>query len=330
MEVREFRQSPFCWQDKPILRHINNNVQRKQLSSVRNVYLTLTEIASDYSSEDIKVFIFDVSNRSWLSEDTVSKCLHILQELWIIDYWEQKRNSEWKYDKKEIRLISANLTVPKFQRSSKEVPKKFGGQTSGYIEYNKEVNIESNNEDNNNSTCKVKDNNKDVCSIKDNNKELDTYSTCSIKKEERKKKKDEIENRDEVFDNLWVWYCNQNTKKQTEMDPARTWFNKLIKTNYDLNLLRYALPRYIKSVNDKTFIVLLRTYLSKKLYLDYKTEFDNLNKQEEVKVEPKEELRDDNTKLYKKNYDTSLDNIDSSQLKDDDIKIKYKRTYDNN
>jgi len=109
-----------------------------------------------------------------------------------------------------------------------------------------------------------------------------------------------------VFEKLWIWYCKQNTKKQSKKNKAKEYFDKLIKTNYDLNLLRYALPRYIESVNDKTFIVLLRTYLSDKLYLDYKTEFDNLNKQEEVKVKPKEELRDD------------------------DIKLKYKRTYDNN
>lgn len=129
-------------------------------------------------------------------------------------------------------------------------------------------------------------------------------SSCNKKKEERKKKKDEIENRDEVFDKLWVWYCNQNTKKQTEIDSARNWFNKLIKTNYDLWLLRYALPRYIESVNDKTFIVLLRTYLSKKLYLDYKTEFDNLNKKEEHKIEHKEEIQDDIKVRFKRTYET--------------------------
>ena len=45
---------PFCWQDKPILRLINENVNRKELCSVRNTYFTLTELSSDYSSDDFK------------------------------------------------------------------------------------------------------------------------------------------------------------------------------------------------------------------------------------------------------------------------------------
>lgn len=142
MEVREFRKFPFCWQDKPTLRYINDNVERKQLSSIRNIYFTLTELASDYSSEDIKVFIFDVANRSWLNEKTVSKCLKILEDLWIITFWKQQKNSDWKYWKKEIRLVSANFTARNFGESSEKV---WYAKLPIYIEDNIENNIENNN-----------------------------------------------------------------------------------------------------------------------------------------------------------------------------------------
>ena len=238
------------------------------------------------------------------SSDTISRAISKLEKTWIIQtsrkvrawWWQIRFITECNYDS----TFSTSQTRQNLQARLVE-----NLQTNNNNINNNKINIYSSNEEyNNNSTCSIEDNNKDVCSNNNINKELDILSSCSIKEE--RKKKDEIENRDEVFEKLWIWYCKQNTKKQSKKNKAKEYFDKLIKTNYDLNLLRYALPRYIESVNDKTFIVLLRTYLSDKLYLDYKTEFDNLNKQEEVKVKPKEELRDD------------------------DIKLKYKRTYDNN
>jgi len=49
--LREFRKMPFCWQDKPILKLINNEVSRRELPQVRNIYLTLTEIASNQNTQ---------------------------------------------------------------------------------------------------------------------------------------------------------------------------------------------------------------------------------------------------------------------------------------
>lgn len=190
MQVREFRQSPFCWQDKPTLRLINNNVDRKQLSSIRNVYLTLTELASDYSSENINVFIFDVANRSWLSENTVSKCLDILKNLNIIDYEEQVRTSDWRYEKKWIRLVNANLTEHNFEKTSNKLWKNFGGQSLGYIEDNKN-NIEDNIEIN-------------FISSKE---DINTALPVDIKKEN--KNKEIAEDIQKIF-NFW------NAQKQTD------------------------------------------------------------------------------------------------------------------
>jgi len=73
-------------------------------------------------------------------------------------------------------------------------------------------------------------------------------------------------------------------------------------------LLRYAVPRYIASVTNKQYIVLLRTYLSNESYLDYKSEFDKLNNKEEHKEEVK---------------------ICTNKISQD-FEIKYKRTYEIN
>jgi hypothetical protein len=62
--LREFRKMPFCWQDKPILRQINSNVSRKELSQIRNLYLTLTEIASNQNTEEVGLYLFDIANIS--------------------------------------------------------------------------------------------------------------------------------------------------------------------------------------------------------------------------------------------------------------------------
>lgn len=230
------------------------------------------------------------------NKNTFQKIIKSLKDKWLIEHYHNQNEKKWYYRLSNLwKTFTLDEKNPQawWKKSSTLEEKNHHYNTTIYNTTN---NTLSSNEDNNNSTCSIKDNNKDVCS-----NELDTLSSCSINKEERKKRKDEIENRDEVFENLWMWYWKKDAKQ-----AAKKYFNKYIKTNYDLSLLRYALPIYIESVKDKTYLVLLRTYLSEQRYLDYKTEFDNLNKQEEVKVEPKEEL------------------------KDDDIKLKYKRTYDNN
>lgn len=52
--VRDFRKKPFAWQDKEALRMMRDHFSGKTLSSVRNLYLGLTEIASDNASNSFK------------------------------------------------------------------------------------------------------------------------------------------------------------------------------------------------------------------------------------------------------------------------------------
>ena len=96
--------------------------------------------------------------------------------------------------------------------------------------------------------------------------------------------------------NFYPWKKNA---KQT----ARTYFKKKIKTQYDLDLLRYALPLYISTVNDKNYLVLLRTYLSEERYKDYEDEFNNLSKEENKEIKQEENIEINHELKFKRSYD---------------------------
>jgi len=146
--VREFRKSPFCRQDKSILRLINEKTTRKELPAIRNLYSTLTEIASNQARENISIYLFDIAKISWLSERTVSKGLDHLKKLWIVFMKPQERWTDGKYKSKEIRLTDGQTTVGKLEESSEKDEIKINSQPSDNKEnniiYNNKYNIKNN------------------------------------------------------------------------------------------------------------------------------------------------------------------------------------------
>lgn len=140
--LREFRKMPFCRQDKTVLRKINNQSNRKELSAIRNTYFTLTEIASNQENEKISTFLFDIAKLSWLSEKTISKCLDYLKDLWIVFIQPQERWTDGRYKNKEIWLIGNNPTAGKFKKSSKKVWGKFKKSSVSQVSDNKEDSLE--------------------------------------------------------------------------------------------------------------------------------------------------------------------------------------------
>lgn len=148
--VREFRKSPFCRQDKTILRLINENTTRKELPAIRNLYSTLTEIASNQARENISIYLFDIAKISWLSERTVSKWLDQLDKLWIVFIKPQERWVDGKYKAKEIWLTDGTSTEGKFKESSEKDEGKIDNQLTDIIESNIEDSIEINIENNTN------------------------------------------------------------------------------------------------------------------------------------------------------------------------------------
>ena len=116
-----------------------------------------------------------------------------------------------------------------------------------------------------------------------------------------KYKKDEIENRDDVFEKLYNWYAEKWWKKDAKA-PAKKWFDKFITKQIHLDLLRYALPKYIESVKDKQYLVLLRTYLSEQRYLDFENEFKFRTTIDKWETHVVEKPLDDFNITYKRQY----------------------------
>ena len=245
-----------------------------------------------------------------LSRPTVISLLQKLQEKWLIV---QTKESHYIASKESLLLVKklyhhSKETLPVASKETLPVASK---ETLPNI-YNTNNNTNhslSSNEDNSfvnseitNNNISINNNdivildNKEESFVKLNNK--DTWllnNNCKVKENKIKESPFDV---NEVFDKLWNFYPWKKNAKES----ARTYFKKKIKTQYDLDLLRYALPLYISTVNDKNYLVLLRTYLSEERYKDYEQQFKNINKQLEK---------------------------DTLQETNEWFKLKFNRTYEN-
>lgn len=78
------RNQPFCWQEKKILRLLKKHFQKTELAKYRNLYLTLTEIDSDFNNQPIKFYYKTIAKYSGLSDKWIPQALQKLRELEII------------------------------------------------------------------------------------------------------------------------------------------------------------------------------------------------------------------------------------------------------
>ena len=106
-KVRDYREAPFAYQDKPALRFMRQQWLDKRVSddayrNLRNVYCALTEIASNKASQTI-----EASNRTlrlycglkdWR---TIKKCLDKLEE-WAFVAITKIRGDDAKFKPRSI------------------------------------------------------------------------------------------------------------------------------------------------------------------------------------------------------------------------------------
>lgn len=104
-----------------------------------------------------------------------------------------------------------------------------------------------------------------------NNKIISSCNNKIKEKEKEKEKESFAADLEEVFEKLWKWYPWKKDAKQSAMK----YFKKNIKNKNDLALLRYALPKYVESVKDKQYLLLLRTYLCDCRHLDYSEQYNS-------------------------------------------------------
>ena len=110
-KIRDYREAPFAYQDKPALRYMRQQWLDKRIGvdayrNLRNVYCALTEIASNKASQTI-----EASNRTLLLYSglkdwrTIKKCLDKLEE-WSFVAITKTRGEDAKFKPRSIMLLS--------------------------------------------------------------------------------------------------------------------------------------------------------------------------------------------------------------------------------
>ena len=110
-KIRDYRELPFAYQDKPALRYMRQQWLDKHISidayrNLRNMYMALTEIASNKASQTI-----EASNRTLLLYSglkdwrTIKKCLDKLEE-WAFIAITKTRGEDGKFKPRSIMLLS--------------------------------------------------------------------------------------------------------------------------------------------------------------------------------------------------------------------------------
>lgn len=127
--IRSTRKQPFCWQEKKILRVLRCSYNGAELQKLRNLYLTLTEIYSDFNGQDIKYYTETIAKYSGLSRAWIPKGLKIFEELKVILLIEDKVGGRFKGKKlvftpenlKEINIKTVvGETVDGFLKTSED------------------------------------------------------------------------------------------------------------------------------------------------------------------------------------------------------------------
>ncbi len=226
-----------------------------------------------------------IQNWLLLSRPTVISLLQKLQEKWLIvqtkesHYMASKESlllvKKLYHPSKETLPVASKETLPNIYNTNNNTNHSLtSNEVNSFIENDITNKLLFNNNDDIvklNIKTNASLNNDDIVVIDNKKEELVKNNNCKVK--ENKIKESQFD-ANEVFDKLWDFY----PWKKNAKEAARTYFKKKIKTQYDLDLLRYALPLYISTVNDKNYLVLLRTYLSEERYKDYEQQFKNINK----------------------------------------------------
>lgn len=110
-KVRDYREAPFAYQDKPALRFMRQQWFDKHVSddayrNLRNVYCALTEIASNKASQTIEASNKTLLRFSGLKDwRTIKKCLGKLEE-WSFIAITKTRGEDAKFKPRNITLLS--------------------------------------------------------------------------------------------------------------------------------------------------------------------------------------------------------------------------------
>jgi hypothetical protein len=123
MNTRSTRNQPFCWQEKKVLRLLKEKFKGSKLGKLRNLYLTITQMDSDFNGKHINWYTKSLSTYSGLSVKWIPTGLKVFEELNIVKI---VRNRD-KYGRFQINeLIFTPESVAKSKTT--DVPKPASGK----------------------------------------------------------------------------------------------------------------------------------------------------------------------------------------------------------
>ena len=162
--------------------------------------------------------------------------------------------------------------------------------------------IRMNNKNDNNISSSNEEDNNVHCSIKDIEDKESNNSPCSIILKEERKKKEEISL---DIEKMFEWFWNTYPRKVWKV-LAKKSFIKVMKKDLDIYLLAYAVKKLCKHISDNNieqkFIKHPSVYLNQEVFRDFENEFlDSIQEQNTIES-PKEELKDDDIIIKKRNY----------------------------
>lgn len=163
-KVRDYREAPFAYQDKPALRFMRQEWIEKRISddayrNLRNVYCALTEIASNKASQTIeasnKTMLLYCGLKDWR---TIKKCLDTL-EAWAFIAISKIRGADAKFKPRSITLLSVLHLAQDGGRSAREAMRRDArtGRGAEYKEAKDSKEIKENYKETNGDSEKIKE-----------------------------------------------------------------------------------------------------------------------------------------------------------------------------
>ena len=141
---RDIEWRAFCWQEKNILRLIQEGKFWSVKCSIA-VYTVLTQLASNYQSENIEVYWLKIIEMSWVWRDSLRTVLNNFHDFWIIRLkkWKLKHSSENIHSKMNIVLLGFETTI--IWKQGKKQEDNQGNKSLSIEESNRKNNKEENN-----------------------------------------------------------------------------------------------------------------------------------------------------------------------------------------
>lgn len=145
IKVRVFRENPFCWQSKGILRMLQKKFKGPKLASRITAYTVITQVASDSNADEYETWGVKIMEMAGIGYSTLRKVLNDFEELGIIKR-KQERTKKGTYGKLEITLLEPKTTDSQNLPNGK--PEHKAGRKEGALKNeSKEDSLEAKEED---------------------------------------------------------------------------------------------------------------------------------------------------------------------------------------